>query len=329
MLADLATEIFAASNRVRAQSTLSSMEWDEVLARAASNHSHDMASHQFLSHSSVVVGRETLASRIQEVGGRFSGFGENLASLPGASTTASDFISGWMSSPGHRENLLRPAWNRSAVAVVRSRDGQLFATQLFGSALEVQVSGVALESVCVRRVEMRIHLTGPIGQTVGVFVDNRFQESKVCDHLGRAELTADLPQRAGTIHVSVAHDSPAGTGWIGVYDGYLSLDPPEPWRAAGSIHGGYGLGAIRLYDVTDSDLVASIEGSTECPAVVVVNGYEETRLDPGPFRTAIVRRARTGTYTVDLGVRGEGAKYGVTHQFSLDSDTASFSEILG
>jgi hypothetical protein len=56
--------------------------------------------------------------------------GENLALLSQSIATTERFVEMWMNSPGHRENLLTPAWDVTGVGVFTGRDGTVYATQL-------------------------------------------------------------------------------------------------------------------------------------------------------------------------------------------------------
>ena len=46
-------------------------------------------------------------------------YGENLAWGTGPFATARRVVSGWMASPGHRANLLRPGWRRIGLGALR------------------------------------------------------------------------------------------------------------------------------------------------------------------------------------------------------------------
>jgi len=62
--------------------------------------------------------------------------GENLARVsppPSASPVevARKITDGWMNSEGHRENILRPEFDREGIGVYVSRTGSVYATQNF------------------------------------------------------------------------------------------------------------------------------------------------------------------------------------------------------
>ena len=44
---------------------------------------------------------------------------------------ANRVVQGWMDSPGHRENILRPYWRTQAIGVAIDSQGRVFATENF------------------------------------------------------------------------------------------------------------------------------------------------------------------------------------------------------
>ena len=44
---------------------------------------------------------------------------------------ARDTVDGWMASPGHRENILTPTYDRLGAGMAISSGGELYATQNF------------------------------------------------------------------------------------------------------------------------------------------------------------------------------------------------------
>ena len=50
-------------------------------------------------------------------------YGENLAWGTGPYATARQVVRGWMGSPGHRANLLRPGWNRIGLGALKGTFG--------------------------------------------------------------------------------------------------------------------------------------------------------------------------------------------------------------
>lgn len=80
------------------------LRWQAQLAEAAQRHAADMAANNYFSHT----GRDgsTFAARIKAGGYRYRRAAENIAA---GYATPEDVVAGWMSSAGHRENMLNCA----------------------------------------------------------------------------------------------------------------------------------------------------------------------------------------------------------------------------
>ena len=74
---------------------------NDKLTAAAQAHSQDMADNNFFDHTG--SNGSTLGQRITAAGYSFSLAGENIA---GGQSTAQEAFDDWMSSPGHRANML-------------------------------------------------------------------------------------------------------------------------------------------------------------------------------------------------------------------------------
>lgn len=98
-------ELLGAVNDVRATHKLPPLRVDGTLVRAARAYSTTLIRNNRFTHGA-------LAPRLARHGARGPLFGENLAWGVGSRATARGVVRGWMASPGHRANLLRPGWNR-------------------------------------------------------------------------------------------------------------------------------------------------------------------------------------------------------------------------
>lgn len=144
-------------NEIRRERGLSALTDGEDLAEIATYYSRRMAAEEFFAHTG--PDGQTLLDRydrfgydcrVDTGGRRYVTGGENLAytyayvpvqteggvvSYDGNETRiARGIVEGWMHSPGHRENLLRPYWEREGIGVVLdAEDGktQVIATQNF------------------------------------------------------------------------------------------------------------------------------------------------------------------------------------------------------
>jgi uncharacterized protein YkwD len=103
-----------AVNDVRDAHNLLPLRIDAALVRAARGYSATMLRRNVFEHGS-------FADRILLQGARGPALGENLAWGVGRRASARSIVGAWMNSPGHRENLLRPGWNRIGIGAVKGR----------------------------------------------------------------------------------------------------------------------------------------------------------------------------------------------------------------
>jgi uncharacterized protein YkwD len=96
-------------NQARAAHGLRPLTLDVTLQRAARAHSLDMLRRDYFAHG-------PFASRILRFGVRGPIVGENLAWGVGTRGEARGVVAGWLNSPLHRRNLLRPGFRRVGVA---------------------------------------------------------------------------------------------------------------------------------------------------------------------------------------------------------------------
>jgi uncharacterized protein YkwD len=124
-------------NGERADRGLASLSIDARLQRAALTHGGDMVDHLYFAHD----GRDGSkpADRIRAAGYLSSGgawrIGENLAWGTGALATPRAIVGAWMASPGHRANILLPAYREIGFGVIagnpaaRDTGGATFVTE--------------------------------------------------------------------------------------------------------------------------------------------------------------------------------------------------------
>jgi uncharacterized protein YkwD len=104
--------LLGAVNGVRTTHGLRPLRVDTALVRAARSYSARLISTDTFTHGA-------MGTRLAQHGARGPVFGENLAWGVGSRATASAIVRGWMASPGHRANLLRPGWNRIGLGALR------------------------------------------------------------------------------------------------------------------------------------------------------------------------------------------------------------------
>ena len=101
--ADFESEVIDLVNVERAAAGLAPLSYDARLAAAARGHSEDMGLQNYFSHTSL-DGR-SVSDRIIDEGYTWNSYGENIAA---GQPTPEDVIDSWMSSSGHRANILNP-----------------------------------------------------------------------------------------------------------------------------------------------------------------------------------------------------------------------------
>lgn len=129
-------EIHEQITDVRRDHDLDELAYNEDIAAVARRHSVDMAERRYFAHESPEG--EGPSDRMADfVPQHCRGIGENLAKVgylteEDAEAIAERIVTGWMNSPGHRENVLREAFDEQGIGVVFDDDSVL-ATQKFCS----------------------------------------------------------------------------------------------------------------------------------------------------------------------------------------------------
>ncbi len=156
---ELEKQIHDLINKERQKQGLSTLAWNDELNIIAYKYSQDMADRNYFSHDSP-EGHD-LSYRYEQEGFNcrvytgehyyYTG-GENLflgglyssityRTFMGTTTKtynwitqeeiAEDTVQGWMNSPGHRENILTPAWKTEGIGIAITDDYKVYATENF------------------------------------------------------------------------------------------------------------------------------------------------------------------------------------------------------
>ncbi len=112
-------------NQERAKEGLAPLRADPELTEVARAHSRDMLARGYFSHGSP-EGKDAFG-RMRDARVSYLAAGENLAHAP----TLAQAHQGLMNSPGHRANILRPAFGRVGIGIVDAGRHGLMATQNF------------------------------------------------------------------------------------------------------------------------------------------------------------------------------------------------------
>ncbi|WCD84366.1 hypothetical protein KPP03845_100688 [Streptomyces xanthophaeus] len=119
-------EVVALVNKERAKAGCSALTVNAKLTAAALNHSKDMAAHSNMSHTG--SDGSDPGQRITRAGYSWSTYGENVAY---GYSTPEQVMTGWMNSPGHRENILNCSFKEIGVGLAQPNS---YWTQAFGAA---------------------------------------------------------------------------------------------------------------------------------------------------------------------------------------------------
>ncbi|MFL9812189.1 CAP domain-containing protein [Stutzerimonas sp. VN223-3] len=106
------------------------LRWNDQLAQAALDHSRDMANQDYFSHQA--PDGSQVSDRASRAGYKWSRIGENIAAGQGSVEQA---VAGWLASPGHCANIMRPDFTEMGAAYATNPDSAAVSywTQVFGT----------------------------------------------------------------------------------------------------------------------------------------------------------------------------------------------------
>ncbi|MCO4760301.1 MAG: CAP domain-containing protein [Myxococcales bacterium] len=153
----IAQRVHQEVNRVRQRHRLKPLRWDGRLSVVAHGHSRDMLRRDYFAHTAPggadfskrysranYVCRVPLTSRSYLTGGEnlalthhnarfivYSDGRKQPAGFRSPAEVARRVVVGWLNSPGHRANLLKPHWRQEGIGVAIGADGRIWVTQNF------------------------------------------------------------------------------------------------------------------------------------------------------------------------------------------------------
>lgn len=127
-LAGTAAAVADLTNRERARAGLPPLAVDPLLTTAAQAHSADMVARAFYSHTAPDGSRPW--DRAAAAGSTRRSIGENIAC---GQRSPADVVEGWMNSPGHRANILKPGFTHIGIGLAGGGRAGTYWTQLFGA----------------------------------------------------------------------------------------------------------------------------------------------------------------------------------------------------
>ena len=112
-------------NQDRKNYGLPALTLDATLSDIARIKSCDMRDNNYFAHESPTYGR--VKDMLNRFGYAFSGAGENIAHH----ATVEKAQAAFMSSTGHRQNILSTAWTKVGIGICYDRSGFVYVTQIF------------------------------------------------------------------------------------------------------------------------------------------------------------------------------------------------------
>ncbi|MBZ9643906.1 CAP domain-containing protein, partial [Streptomyces sp. PSKA30] len=123
-----AAEVVELTNRERTRAGLPPLAVDPVLTAAAQAHSADMVARDFYSHTAPDGSQPW--DRAAAAGSTRRSIGENIAC---GQRSPAEVVTGWMNSPGHRANILKPGFTHLGIGFAGGGRAGTYWTQLFGA----------------------------------------------------------------------------------------------------------------------------------------------------------------------------------------------------
>jgi uncharacterized protein YkwD len=125
-----ATEIVALTNAQRSHAGLAPLATDALLMQAAQIHADQMASLGQMAHVLPGAKDPDPLDRLTAVGYKWQAYAENVAYGQGSPSAVLD---AWMSSSGHRANILNTGLTQLGTGVARDGAGRPYYVQVFGN----------------------------------------------------------------------------------------------------------------------------------------------------------------------------------------------------
>jgi len=113
-------------NSERAKVGLAPLKLNWQLSRVARYKSQDMIDKNYFSHQSPTYGSPF--DMMKNFGIKYMAAGENIAY---GQRTATEVMTGWMNSPGHKANILSKNYSEIGVGLAKKTDGTCYWTQQF------------------------------------------------------------------------------------------------------------------------------------------------------------------------------------------------------
>lgn len=128
---DFGSGVLALVNSYRNSAGLSSLKYSSAMQKAADTRAKECVS----SFSHTRPDGSKAYTALTERGVSFTAFGENIFASSGMSSVSAEYVvEQWMSSQGHRENILRDGFTNMCIGVASQGD-EVYVVQLFGAGI--------------------------------------------------------------------------------------------------------------------------------------------------------------------------------------------------
>jgi uncharacterized protein YkwD len=114
-------------NAERVKAGVGKLTVDVKMTAVARAHSRDMFARSYFSHMNTL--EQTAGDRLEKAAINFTVLGENIAYAPDLATAHT----GLMNSPGHRQNIVDPAFHRIGIGIIATNTWGLMFTQDFAN----------------------------------------------------------------------------------------------------------------------------------------------------------------------------------------------------
>jgi uncharacterized protein YkwD len=313
------SRILELTNVERISRGLRALEPDAGLTLAARAHSEQMARLGFFDHVGGSPPDRTLQQRVARAASTVITVGENIAKFSPRPDLAGEMVRGWMSSPGHRANVLKAEFTHLGVGVVRDRTGEYLATQVFGR-IAVEFGSITLDPrrVALTRARFAVHTN----REIGVFVEGAFHSLHQPGSPLEFELEFPADGRERQIVIASRPRGTNGAFTAEIAGRVVPLVSPS-WRPESE--GGQGARlafeprvvteVVEAYRVAFAGRVRGEE-----PVRLWVNGSEREAVS-GSFQVALEFTVNGRTYQVQF-LRpqpGGGGQFDVLHEIQVDT----------
>jgi uncharacterized protein YkwD len=312
----LEDRLLTLTNDARSAAGLTPLSRSAVLAQAARQHAEEMLRLGYFGHVSPTPGRRTLEDRVRLVGGTHAAAGENLANVSIRDLdVASRIIDGWFASPGHRANLLEPAWTHVGFGLSEDRNGHAYVVQVFASdpnpLVFANASWTAERTMAVR-FEVAVTMTGLVR-----IATNEFSGTPVAAQAGSMQvLVIDSISAEAPTHIRLGWSPGSSAGFIGQESGWFD---PATGRWTEDWTNDQAHASVLRYAWTDPVQSLSLHLAFERDTRDIMLAVDGAQVTAEATGTHLIARlpGREGVHAVMIGTTEHDGRVRVLHRFGV------------